>query len=1082
MTAPRRPPLRRWPCRLGLALALAGLPPAVAAQHSPSIRFERLTQEQGLSQGTVNCLLQDRIGFLWLGTQDGLDRYDGYRFTVYKHDPQDPTSLPSSWISALALDPSGDFWIGTEGGGLARWHQASDSFTSYRHDPRDPSSLSSDRVRAVYVDRQGVLWAGTFDAGLNRLDPERGSFVRFRHRPDDKASLSDDRVRAIYEDRLGQLWVGTLGGLNRFDRGSGTFARYRHDPADVTSLSSDAVLALLEDHAGTLWVGTEKGLNRRLPGGAGFARYRHDPAQPASLSHDLVRVLFEDGERRLWIGTDRGLNLLEDAAAGIFAAYRQSPADPSSLSADRVAAIYQDRGGVMWIGTQGGGASKWNPRSWAFGHQRADPSRAESLSSNAVSAFAEDGEGRLWIGTLGGGLDLLDRSSGRVTVYRHRPGDPQSLSDDRVSSLLRDRQGSLWIGTFEGLDRLDPGARAFRHYRHDPRRPSSLSSNVVASLFEDRQGNLWVGTYGAGFNLLLRGSDAFRRFRHRPDDPTSLRNDQVLAFAEDDEALWIGTFEGLDRFDPESGTFQHLGELDAVFVLHRDDAGTLWIGTRSGLYRLTGIEASGAATFDRFGERDGLPNEVIWGIQPDDRGRLWLSTNKGLCRFEKQHGELRCFDVSHGLQSNEFNYGAHFRSRSGELFFGGVNGFNAFFPDAVGAHSAPPPVVVTSFTKLNNEVDFGRPLFAVDAITLDHRDYFFSFELAALDYAAPHKNRYRYMLEGLDHDWVDVGERRLLTFTNLDPGTYVLRAQGANSDGAWNEAGVAVRITITPPFWLTWWFKAAVLLSGLAGAALVHSLRTRSIRRNNERLKRLVEERTRELEEAQRQLLRRERLAVLGELAGSVAHEIRNPLGVMKNAIYYLRLTRTPLDPRTDKHLALIEKEIERSNEIITELLDYAREPSSRIAPFALQDAFERAAAAERTPPEVRVVRDYDPQPLIVAGDRGQIERLLANLIRNACQAMPQGGELRLACHRRGAEAVAVVADDGVGIAAEDLERIFEPLYSGKATGIGLGLALSRRYAEANGGRIECESALGEGATFRLILPLADRAPAAAPA
>ncbi len=1089
------------------SLFLLGLLSAVGeiGAQSRSIRFEHLSLEEGLSQVTVTCVLQDRAGFLWLGTQDGLNRYDGSRFEVHKHDPTDPASLPSDWVNALAEDPSGDLWIGTEGGGLIRWHRDRGTFTAYRHDAVDPASLSGDRVRALSVDRLGGLWIGTFDSGLNRLDRESGIFERFRHQPRKPTSLSGDRIRTIYEDRAGNLWIGGNRGLNLLDRSAAEprFVRFRHRPEDPQSLGDDDVLSIAEDHAGALWIGTGAGLQRLDRGSQSFARFTHDPDDPTSLSQNRVRAIYEDRARRLWVGTDGGgLNLLRRPSppggpggrrtappggrAG-FEHYRHDVADPSSLSDDRVIALFEDRTGVLWVTTQGRGVNKWNPRTWAFSHYKADPDR-HGLSGSAVFAFSQDAKGRLWIGTTDGGLNVFDRASGRFTAHRHDPADPASLGDGGVVALLHDRQGTLWVGTLaSGLSRLDPGGRAFRHYRADPERTGALSHDVIAALFEDRRGDLWIGTHGGGLNRFHRDSGTFHRFRHRPDDPRSLSDDRTISFAEgSDGQLWIGTFGGgLNRFDPETETFTALRHdperstslsNDTVMSLHVDPAGSLWIGTEEGLNRLPGRGDEGALgdIFERYYERNGLPNNVIYGIRSEPRGTLWISTVNGLSRFDPRQRTFTNYNTSHGLQSNEFNFGAHFQNPAGELFFGGINGFNVFDPQAVQRNTAVPPVVLTAVTKMNQPVRFERPLADLEEITLSHRDTFFALEFAALDYTAPSENRYRYRLEGADESWISLGGERRVSFTRLPPGRYRLRVQGSNNDGVWNHEGIALDIRVTPPVWKTWWFRSLGLLALAAGVFGAWELKIRSVRKNSERLQTLVRERTVELEEAQEQLLRRERLAALGELAGCVAHEIRNPLGVIKNSIYFLRLTQKLADAKAKKHLGLIDQEVDRSNRIITELLDYARNPTLETRRFHLPEIAGKALAELEVPDSVILERQLGQASLTVEADSGQVERILSNLLANAVQAMPDGGILRLECRRREGEAIAEIVDTGVGIEEESLSKIFEPLFTSKAHGIGLGLALSQRYAELNRGRIECETRLGQGTTFRLVLPLVE--------
>ncbi len=1062
------------------------------------LRFEQLSTEQGLSQSVVNCIFQDSRGFLWLGTQGGLNRYDGYGFKVYEHDAGDPASLSHDWVLTLVEGPSGDLWIATEGGGVSRWRQTTDSFTSYRNDPNDPQSLSGDFIVALAWDPDGSLWIGARDSGLNRFEPsdpqaQAGVFQRFRHRPDDPASLADDRIRAVYVDRSQRLWVGTWGGgLELFERKRQTFSHFRHDPGDPRSLSDDHVRAITEDPHGALWIGTQAGLNRYDPESGSFERYLHDPAVAGSLSHDRVRSLLVDRDGRLWVGTDGGLNLWQQESGrlrpGRFASYHPDPKDPYSLGSDQVLALFQDRSGVLWISTVGTGVSKWNPATWEFSQYL---SNDRGGTGSTVFAISEASDGALWIGTFGDGLMRLDRDPVnraplRRIRYRHDPSDDRSLRDDRVTALLHDRQGTLWVGTVGGgLGRLDRSTGSFEHHRHDPRKDDSLSDDSVTALHQSRDGKLWVATL-RGLDLRLP-EGTFRHFRHHPEDPESLAHDRVFSLAEDPEGrLWLATDGGgLNRLDVSTGAFlrvRHDPQIprslssDELLAVHIDARGRLWAGTKSsGLEKLESLDAtSGEARFENYSRSQGLPDNTIWGILSEPEGPLWLSTTRGLARLDPETGTVRSYDTSHGLPANELNQGSHFRSASGELFFGTVNGVTAFFPDRLRSNITVPPVVLTRFTRFNEPVGFDRPLFDVDSIELSYSDHFLAFEFSALDFIAPAKNQYRYQLAGFDDAWVDLGRRRRVDFTDFEPGDYVLRVQGSNSEGVWNEDGLEVRIRVRPPFWATWWFRALVLIAAAGAVRLGYDLKTRSVRRNARRLRELVEARTTELEAAQEQLLRNERLTVLGELAGSVAHEIRNPLAVIKNALFLLQ-RQLSADAAVGDQLAIVYEEIRRTDRIVTELLDYARSRPTAFRPFALQEAASQALAAIEIPHEIQVDRRFEPQPLNVMADAEQIRQILVNLLENAVQAMSDGGELQVDCRSSDGEATVAVLDTGPGIPEEHLSKVFEPLFTTKANGIGLGLPLSLRYARLNRGRIECGSLPGTGAFFRLILPISSR-------
>lgn len=832
---------------------------------SQTLRFDRWSIEEGLSQSVAGALLQDQEGFLWIGTEDGLNRFDGVEFMVFRSNPANPAALSNNHVTALVQAPDRTIWVGTYGGGLDRYDPATRQFHNYRHVPADPASLSDDQVQALLVDRLGMLWVGTLGGGLNRLESGSGGFLRFQHEASDPGSLSNDVVRALAADATGALWIGTDGGLDWLASGSSEFKHYRADPQEPVSLPAAAVTSLFLDSAGRLWIGTAGGgLARYRPSTDDFARYQNQLDDPSSLSSDVVHSIQQDPSGQLWVGTDNGLNRL-DPTTGRFLRFRQDPADPHSLPRDQVVSLLLDRSGGLWAGTYGGGLSRLDPARLRFAHYAARGGDPSGLSRAAVWAIYEDRIGILWIGTDGGGLDRFDRRAGVWDHYRHDPYDPASLASDTVLAIFQDRRRVLWIGTAGGgLNRLNRFERNFTHYRHDPQDPDSLSDDRVWFIREDREGALWVGTQN-GLNRFDQQTGRFQRFLHDPADPYSLADNNVGSFYQDRTGrIWVGTHEAFHRYEPESGHFlryQHDPSDPAsishniVFAIHEDQAGTLWLGTWGG--GLNRFDPT-SETFTSYRTSDGLPNDVVYGILEDELGRLWLSTNGGLSCFDPRRETFTNFDAEDGLQSNEFSYNAYFRNGAGELFFGGINGFNVFSPTALTPLPPTAPVVLTS---LSHDGETSRPGLGsgpgAGPLILKWPDNSLDFEFTSPSFFQAEQNQYAYRLEGFDQDWNYVETRGFGRYTNLPGGEYTLQVRAANSEGRWNESIDSLPIRVLPPFWATWWFRGLALLVVAAGGYASYRYRIHRVEARSRTLERQIQERTHSLEQHGRDLERR---------------------------------------------------------------------------------------------------------------------------------------------------------------------------------------------------------------------------------
>ncbi|MDX1614143.1 MAG: two-component regulator propeller domain-containing protein [Candidatus Promineifilaceae bacterium] len=831
-----------------------------AGDYLPSARlhFDQVGLDQGLSQSSVHDILQDRYGFMWFATSGGLNRYDGYGMTVFENDPQEPSSLSDNTVLALWEDQRGILWAGTAHGGLNRFEADSETFAAYRHDASDEHSIPADRINDVYEDSAGQLWIGTTN-GLALFDPARQAFRRFApvhgsaQQPDPR-----NEITVILEHQNGLLWIGTAGGLFLFDWRTGEFTV----PAGIKDeLAAAGVLSLYEDQQGMLWIGAPVGLLALDSHSDTIRHYDAEENDPNGLIHPRVQAITADPSGTLWVGTGSGLERLTADQAG-FIHYRHEPAAAGELSDDDVRALYIDRAGVFWVGTDIGGANRVDPWKEKFSHVTIQRERIKSISHPLVWSFAEDDRGALWIGTAEG-LDRLDRRSGWLKHFNTNEAEPaDGPLGGQVVALLQDSRGTLWVGARGGLSTLEPAGQRFHHFPVAAGQSEGVASAAISALAEDVYGSIWIGTLDSG---LWRFDPEAGRFSHyqlpgTQSVSTDLLDNAIHSLVADDQVLWIGSSRGLFRLHLETLTFNHYQtdprrpdslSHDLVHTTYVDSAGRLWIGTAYGLNRLD----QRSDTFTRYGVAEGLPNNAVLAIEEDDRGRLWISTRGGLSRFTPETGKFRNFDTSDGLQSLEFNVNASYRSQYGELCFGGINGFNCFYPDEVIDNPHPPPVVVTDFQVMNQSVTVGpdsplrESVYRTRRIELDRRDAIIAFELAALHFSDPTANQYAFMMVGFDDDWNLVGHRRFATYTNLPAGDYTFRAIAANGDGVWNTDGVSLEVIVPVPFWQTPWFVA---LGALAVGVLVtgaYGLRMRSVAQHTRELATQVQTRTAEIEQ-----------------------------------------------------------------------------------------------------------------------------------------------------------------------------------------------------------------------------------------
>lgn len=1031
----------------------------IFAQHS-ELSFDHLTIEDGLSENSVICIFQDSRGFLWFGSGDGLNRYDGYQFKIYKNDLADPHTIGSNYILAIHEDRQGEMWVGTWLGGLNRYNRETETFTRFTNDPADSNSLSDNSALSILEDSNGTLWVGTIRSGLNRFDRERETFHSYQHDSANPNSLSSNIVTTILEGAEGVFWIGTGSrGLNRFDSKTEIFTRYPIRSGNPTGLSHHAITGIVKDplDAEVLWIGTRGGgINRFHIPTEKFQHFRHDPGNSASLSNDLIYSLFIDSQHQLWAGTfGGGLNRLSDDRTQ-FINYQSDPGNAASISDNKVISIAEDHAGNLWFGTHKVGINKLSRQLNQFKHyyQRSDGGN-EGLCNNLITAIYEDAAGTLWIGTEGG-LNRYDRSSGKFSFFFHEANRAASISHNWASAIFEDSQGNFWVGTYGGgLNLLDRSTNIFRHFRGNPNDATTISGNRVLSITESG-GALWIGIRGGGLNRYDFTSKKFRHYMPDPENKNSISDIAIRHVYPDRKGiLWLAANNGLNRFDPETETFTHfthqadsLNSLsdNRILFTFEDSRKLLWIGTMNGLNKFE----RETGKFTRYSDKDGLPNNVVYGALEDGQGNLWLSTNRGLSRFHPQTATFTNYDYSDGLQSNEFNVGAVYQNAAGEMFFGGYNGLNVFHPDSIKANPHIPPVVLTDFRILNKSVEIAensvlkKSILETPGINLSYHDKVFSFEFAALDFTASEKNQYAYKLEGFDDDWTHVGNRRFAGYTNLDPGNYRFRVKGANNSGVWNETGTGIDIYIAPPFWMTWWFRLLAVLSILGLFALFYNNRISTLKRE----KAAQEAFSQQLIAVQEQ----ERKRIAGELHDSIGQDLL----IIKNS---LEMSRNTEDQ------AALQGKLSELSEITAQTIGEVREISSHLHPHIL----ERLGLTKAI--QSMINKAFENTPTSVQVDLENIDGLFAKDQEINIYRIIQEGVNNLLKHAAAANAnVEVVRENKeIAIRINDDGKGFRPANVSQ-NGFGLsGMAERVKFLD---GSINLNSAPGQGTRLNITLPV----------
>ncbi|MFH0883962.1 MAG: two-component regulator propeller domain-containing protein [bacterium] len=865
------------------------------AESSPEheYRFFHLTIREGLSQSTIRAVLQDSRGFLWIGTQGGLDRYDGYEFTRYRYDPEDSTSISDNSIRALAEDGMGYIWVGTNGGGVNRMEPATGKFRTYRRDPDHPDkSIQNDFILSIHVAPDSTVWVGTRN-GLARYDRAQDVFRPVAFSWEDQAKTSAGiLVSGMSEDGAGGYWLGTYAGLYHFNSPDDTLLTFVPMPTGRWIPNRATVRGLYRDSDGTLWLATEQeGLFHYNSKAGKWTAYHHDPKDPGSLSSDRVWDIHRDRKGRLWVATNGGLSVQEPSKKG-FTVLRHKATDAGSLGFDEVHCITEDRDGTLWFGTFGNGLSAYNDNRFPFLSLHVDGNSPVSLTNNHVMAITSDRLGGIWVGTDGGGVNRFEITA-KGLANHSAPWKVPTPPGDRVWSLLADSRGRIWMGTFgEGLARFDPASGQTKIWRRT-RTDTSGINNYVADIMEDRDGTIWFATLGDEIASYNEATGTFRHYRRRSSDPNLPVSPTVRCIFQDGAGrIWYGSNDGLHLLDPETGDVKTWSNIpsdqsslahNVVLCIYEDSKGRLWVGTRSGGLNLMDPKTG---VFIHYGLAQGLPDDMVYGILEDGSGTLWISTNKGLCRFNPETDSVVNYTAEDGLQANEFNQGAFFKDSNGALYFGGIGGLTWFKPDSIQSDERVHPVVLTRLMVMNRLLPNQREAWSLNNIRLpyDHNDL--SLEFAALNFVNPYRNLYRYTLEGYDRFWNESGHRRYAAYTNIPPGKYVFRVRSNEIWGGTAVSEASLNVEIVPPFWRTplFFLAVSVLLIGSISAGI--QWRVRSIRLFSRHLQSQVQERTELLARSNHELETKTReLEKMNQEQGDLLEERKKLIGELQEAL-----------------------------------------------------------------------------------------------------------------------------------------------------------------------------------------------------